>query len=402
MVPGALIARGEYAEQNPRERRQVPRRLPARLELDERPPARGDRDDEEVLRAGRRVDQRGVDEEGVRHPADLRPRAASSRAWTARAATPTWTRWFGQIAIFMRGTGAIQTVPQPTDFITDEYMKRVHGRPEAARVRDRTRSDAPAAEGRRFEAAVVSASSAVGHSQENSDDRHLSEEGEQDARDRNRDRAEGRRPTCWPRSRRGGEAAVRDYAQEARPVGRRDRADAAPRSSAAPPRCRRRCGATSTSRSRRCSDFAQAQRDSMREFSVDLHPGVTAGPARAAGQRRRLLRAGRPLRAHRVGLHGRRHREGGRRADRHRLLRAVPRRADAPVRAVRVRQAPAPTSIMTLGGVQAIATMAYGLFSGKPADVIVGPGQQVRRRGEAHAVRQGRHRCLRRARPRSR
>ena len=52
--------------------------------------------------------------------------------------------------------------------------------------------------------------------------------------------------------------------------------------------------------------------------------------------------------------------------------------------------------VMTLGGVQAIATMAYGLFSGKPADVIVGPGQQVRRRGQAHAVRQGRHRCLRR------
>ena len=32
--------------------------------------------------------------------------------------------------------------------------------------------------------------------------------------------------------------------------------------------------------------------------------------------------------------------------------------------------------IMTLGGVQAIATMAYGLFGGKPADVIVGPGNK--------------------------
>ena len=31
---------------------------------------------------------------------------------------------------------------------------------------------------------------------------------------------------------------------------------------------------------------------------------------------------------------------------------------------------------MTLGGVQAIATMAYGLFTGKPADVIVGPGNK--------------------------
>jgi sulfopropanediol 3-dehydrogenase len=32
--------------------------------------------------------------------------------------------------------------------------------------------------------------------------------------------------------------------------------------------------------------------------------------------------------------------------------------------------------IMTLGGVQAIASMADGLFTGKPADVIVGPGNK--------------------------
>jgi sulfopropanediol 3-dehydrogenase len=32
--------------------------------------------------------------------------------------------------------------------------------------------------------------------------------------------------------------------------------------------------------------------------------------------------------------------------------------------------------VLTLGGVQAIAAMAYGLFTGKPADVIVGPGNK--------------------------
>jgi sulfopropanediol 3-dehydrogenase len=32
--------------------------------------------------------------------------------------------------------------------------------------------------------------------------------------------------------------------------------------------------------------------------------------------------------------------------------------------------------IMTLGGVQAIAAMAYGLFTGKTADIIVGPGNK--------------------------
>ena len=32
--------------------------------------------------------------------------------------------------------------------------------------------------------------------------------------------------------------------------------------------------------------------------------------------------------------------------------------------------------MMTLGGVQAIATLAHGLFTGKPADVVVGPGNK--------------------------
>ncbi len=32
--------------------------------------------------------------------------------------------------------------------------------------------------------------------------------------------------------------------------------------------------------------------------------------------------------------------------------------------------------VMTLGGVQAIAAMAYGLFTGQPADIIVGPGNK--------------------------
>src|SRR5437588_8658717 len=32
--------------------------------------------------------------------------------------------------------------------------------------------------------------------------------------------------------------------------------------------------------------------------------------------------------------------------------------------------------VLTLGGVQALAALAYGLFSGKPADIIVGPGNK--------------------------
>lgn len=123
------------------------------------------------------------------------------------------------------------------------------------------------------------------------------------------------------------------------------------------------------------SDFALAQRESMHEFSVGLHPGVTAGQrvlpvnvagcyapagryahiasaymgvatAKAAGVKTIIACSG-PFR-------------GG---PMHPYVLYAFDRAGADV-------------IMTLGGVQAIATMAYGLFSGKPADVIVGPGNK--------------------------
>ncbi len=126
---------------------------------------------------------------------------------------------------------------------------------------------------------------------------------------------------------------------------------------------------------RQVADFANAQRESLSDFSVDLHPGVTAGQrvlpvnvagcyapagryahiasaymgvctAKAAGVKTIVACSG-PFR-------------GG---PMHPYLMYAFDRAGADV-------------IMTLGGVQAIATMAYGLFTGKPADVIVGPGNK--------------------------
>lgn len=123
------------------------------------------------------------------------------------------------------------------------------------------------------------------------------------------------------------------------------------------------------------SAFAHAQRESLREFEVELHPGVIAGQrvlpvnvagcyapagryahiasaymgvatAKAAGVKRIVACSG-PFR-------------GG---PMHPYLLYAFDRAGADV-------------IMTLGGVQAIATMAYGLFGGAPADVIVGPGNK--------------------------
>ncbi len=122
-------------------------------------------------------------------------------------------------------------------------------------------------------------------------------------------------------------------------------------------------------------NFAVAQRESLKEFSVKLYPGVTAGQrvipvnvvgcyapagryahiasaymgvatAKAAGVKT-IIACSSPFRGE--GIHPY-------------LLYAF-KAAGADV-------------IMTLGGVQAIATMAYGLFTGKPADVVVGPGNK--------------------------
>lgn len=38
--------------------------------------------------------------------------------------------WFSEIATFMRGTGAIQSVPTAADYVTDVYMKRVQADPK--------------------------------------------------------------------------------------------------------------------------------------------------------------------------------------------------------------------------------------------------------------------------------
>ena len=53
--PARLIVRAEYAKEKPDERGQVPGRVPARAGRGPRPSPRKPRDDEEVLRAGRRV-----------------------------------------------------------------------------------------------------------------------------------------------------------------------------------------------------------------------------------------------------------------------------------------------------------------------------------------------------------
>src|SRR5215472_13738245 len=121
--------------------------------------------------------------------------------------------------------------------------------------------------------------------------------------------------------------------------------------------------------------FAYAQRQSIREFSVEIQPGLTAGqrliPVNVAGC---YVPTGRY--AHIASAY---------------MAIATAKTAGVPfvvaastpfrgegihphvLYAMKVAGADA---ILTLGGVQAIAAMAQGLFTGKPADIIVGPGNK--------------------------
>jgi ABC-type nitrate/sulfonate/bicarbonate transport system substrate-binding protein len=129
VVPGALIARGEYAEQNPEN---VAKFLAVYLRAWKWANAHKP---EAIAMMKKFYDQGGVSisEASMKKEFDTRPTfdLASQIAKMDRSrGNSDMDAWFSQIAIFMRGTGAIQSVPQPTDFITDVYMKRVAADPK--------------------------------------------------------------------------------------------------------------------------------------------------------------------------------------------------------------------------------------------------------------------------------
>ena len=125
----------------------------------------------------------------------------------------------------------------------------------------------------------------------------------------------------------------------------------------------------------RIQDFARRQRDSMHEFQAELIPGLLTGqrliPCTTAGC----------------------YVPGGRYAHAASAIMSVGTAAVAGVRNI-IAASPAngaaginpallyalklsgAHTVLALGGVQAVAALANGLFSGKPADIIVGPGNR--------------------------
>lgn len=121
--------------------------------------------------------------------------------------------------------------------------------------------------------------------------------------------------------------------------------------------------------------FALAQRDSIREFAVELHPGVTAGqrliPVNVAGC---YVPTGRYAHIASAYMSIATAKAAGVPTV---IACSTPYRGEGihPLVLYAMKVAGADI-IMTLGGVQAIASLAYGLFTGKPADIIVGPGNK--------------------------
>jgi sulfopropanediol 3-dehydrogenase len=121
--------------------------------------------------------------------------------------------------------------------------------------------------------------------------------------------------------------------------------------------------------------FALAQRDSIRDFSIELAPGLVAGqklvPVNVAGC---YVPTGRYAHVASAYMSIATARAAGVRTV---VACSAPRAGQGihPLVLYAMRVAGADV-ILTLGGVQAIAAMALGLFSGRPADIVVGPGNK--------------------------
>ena len=141
--------------------------------------------------------------------------------------------------------------------------------------------------------------------------------------------------------------------------------------------------------------FAQAQLESMREIEVETLPGVFLGhkhlPISSAGA---YIPGGRyPLTAsaHMTVLTAKVAGVG-------RVAACTPPiRGEIPAATIAAAHLAGADEIYLLGGVQAVTALALGTETHRPGRPAGGPGQRLRGRGQAAAVRRGRHRPVRRA-----
>ena len=123
-------------------------------------------------------------------------------------------------------------------------------------------------------------------------------------------------------------------------------------------------------RTQRFARYAACAPDGLRGRS---HPGRRLRPEIRAGGHRGRLPAGRQVPAARQRLYDRWRCAGGRRAE-HRLLHASLQQWPGHPAVLYSARVSGAERIFALGGVQALAAMAFGLLDASPADMIVGAG----------------------------
>lgn len=121
--------------------------------------------------------------------------------------------------------------------------------------------------------------------------------------------------------------------------------------------------------------FALAQRDSIKDFSVEITPGLIAGqklvPCNVAGC---YVPTGRYAHIASAYMSIVTAKAAGVETV---IACSTPFKGEGiHPEVLYAMQVAGADIVMTLGGVQAIASMAYGLFTSKPADIIVGPGNK--------------------------
>lgn len=125
----------------------------------------------------------------------------------------------------------------------------------------------------------------------------------------------------------------------------------------------------------RVRKFAEAQRDSIRNFAIEVSPGLTAGqklvPCNAAGC---YVPTGRYAHIASAYMSVATAKAAGVKT----VIACSPPFKGQGIHphVLYAMKAAGADVILTLGGVQAIAALTFGLFTGKPADIIVGPGNK--------------------------
>ena len=128
-VPGALIARGDYAKENPQN---VAKFLAVYLRSWKWMNAHKS----EAIAMMKDFYSKGgvtISEASMKKEFDTRPTfdlAQQIKGMERTGGTSQVDTWFAEIAAFMRETGALQAVPPSQDYVTSEYMNLVQADPK--------------------------------------------------------------------------------------------------------------------------------------------------------------------------------------------------------------------------------------------------------------------------------